>query len=144
WFLDRLEGGSPQYNIAGALRLKGRLDVEALEKAIETIVERHESLRTRFEEVGGEASQVIEAEWRAGLPVEDLSRLAEEQQQERIRKAQEEEATRVFDLANGPVLRVKLLKLAGEEHILLRTMHHIVSDGWSESIFNRELTVLYE
>ena len=144
WFIDRLEGGSAEYNMVQALRLKGELDEGALRRAIETIVERHESLRTRFEEEGGEAVQVIEGEWGVDFPVEDVSGREEEEQQERVREVLRREAGKAFDLRRGPVLRVRLVKLGEQEHVLVRTMHHIVSDGWSKGIFNQELVVLYE
>ena len=144
WFIDRLERTSTEYNMPGALRLRGEPDVEALERAINTIVERHESLRTHFAEVEGEPVQVIEAERRIAIPVEDLSGWEEGARQERVKAAMREEREKAFDLSCGPVLRVRLLKLGEQEHILLRTMHHIVSDGWSMGVFNREFMVLYE
>src|SRR6266849_5275516 len=119
WFIDQLEGTSTEYNTPEALRLRGVLDREALEKTINIIVERHESLRTHFAEIDGEPVQVIE-------PVLRLER------------------SQAFDLEGGPLLRMKLLKLGEQEHILLRTMHHIVSDGWSQGVFNREFMMLYE
>jgi len=144
WFIDRLEGTSTEYNMPGALWLRGDLDHAALKRAINTIVERHESLRTRFAEVDGEPVQVIEPELRIELPVEDLSALDEEPRREQISAILRREGGQPFDLARGPVLRMTLLKLGEREHLLLRTMHHIVSDGWSEGVFNREFTVLYE
>ena len=144
WFIDQLEGGSAEYNIVQALRLKGELDQGALQRAIETIVKRHESLRTRFEEMEGEPVQVIEEEWAIDLRVEDVRGREGEEQQERVREVLRSEAGKAFDLRRGPVLRVKLLRLGEREHVLVRTMHHIVSDGWSEGIFNHELVVLYE
>ena len=144
WFIDRLERMSTEYNLTGALRLRGEPDVEALERAINTIVERHESLRTHFAEVEGDPVQVIEAERRIAIPVEDLSGWEEGARQERVKAAMREEREKAFDLSCGPVLRVRLLKLGEQEHILLRTMHHIVSDGWSMGVFNREFMVLYE
>jgi acyl carrier protein len=144
WFLDQLGGTSTEYNMPGGLRLRGALDKEALERAINTIVERHESLRTHFEEVEGEAMQAIEPALRLEVPEEDLRGLEEGGQREREKAALRQEGEQPFDLTRGPVLRVKLLKLGEQEHVLLRTMHHIVSDGWSEGVFNRELMVLYE
>jgi acyl carrier protein len=144
WFLDRLEGSSTEYNMPQALRLKGELDRGALEKTINAIVERHESLRTHFEEVDGEPMQVIEPVLRMGVPVEDLSALEEAAQREQVMSELRQEGARPFDLGRGPVLRMKLLKLGEEDHILLRTMHHIVSDGWSQGVFNREFMILYE
>jgi len=144
WFLDRFGGSSAEYNMPGALHLKGELDVAALEYALGTIVERHESLRTRFEEVDGEPVQVIAPACRIVLPLEDLSGLEESARQERVHEVLRSEAGRPFDLKRGPVLRVKLLRLGAQDHIFLRTMHHIVSDGWSEGLFRHELMVLYE
>ena len=144
WFIDRLEGTSTEYNVTEALRLRGELQLEALERAVNTIVERHESLRTHFEEVDGEPAQVIEPELRIEVPIEDFSGLPEEEAKERVMAAVRQERDEPFDMGRGPLLRMKLLKLGEQDHILLRTMHHIVSDGWSEGVFNREFTILYE
>ena len=144
WFIDRLEGGSTEYNVEGALRLRGELDCDALERAIQTIVERHESLRTHFVEVDGEPVQIIESTLRVEVPLQDLSGLEEATQREQVKEALRREGSEPFDLSSGPLVRVKLLRVGEREHILLRTMHHIVTDGWSEGIFNRELMELYE
>ncbi|HKX30429.1 MAG TPA: amino acid adenylation domain-containing protein, partial [Blastocatellia bacterium] len=143
WFLDRLGGTSTEYNMPVALRLRGELDREALERALNTIVERHESLRTRFAELEGEPVQIIEPQLKLELPVEDLSALGETERSARLKAALARAQDAPFDLARGPLLRLELMKLSESEHVLLRTMHHIVSDGWSEAIFNRELTALY-
>src|SRR5262249_18444454 len=135
---------STEYNMPEALRLRGELDLEALERTINTIMERHESLRTRFAEVDGEPAQVIESELRIEAPMEDLSGLGEEEQRARVMAALRREGGEPFDLGRGPVLRMRLLKLSEREHILLRTMHHIVADGWSQGVFNREFAVLYK
>ena len=144
WFLDRLEGTSTEYNVPEALRLRGQLDRVALERTVNTIVERHESLRTRFVEVDGEPLQVIEPTLGIEVPLEDLSGIEEQQQRERVLAAMRREGEAAFDLARGPVLRIKLLKLGERDHVLLRTMHHIVSDGWSQGVFDREFKTLYE
>src|SRR5262249_33477033 len=144
WFIDRLEGTSTEYNMSGGLRLRGELDREALERTVNAIIERHESLRTHFVEMDGVPVQVIEPELRIEIPLEDLSGLDEGSQWQRVSEALRWEAGQPFNLARGPVLRVRLLKLGERDHILLRTMHHIVSDGWSHGVFNRELTILYE
>jgi amino acid adenylation domain-containing protein len=144
WFLDRLEGTSAEYNMPEALRLRGPLDGEALKRAINMIVERHEVLRTRFEEREGEPAPVIEPIQRIETPLEDLSGLSEREQRERIEATLQQDGVEPFDLRTGPLLRIKLLKLGEQDHVLLRTMHHIVSDAWSEAVFNRELMVLYE
>ncbi|HKQ04408.1 MAG TPA: amino acid adenylation domain-containing protein, partial [Blastocatellia bacterium] len=144
WFIDRLEGVGAGYNIFRAWRLKGKLDHEAMKRAFETIVARHESLRTRFEEVDGEPVQVIAPFISTEIPLEDLSALNPPEQQERIKEAIRWEAEQPFVLDSGPLVRTKLLRLGPEDHIMLRTMHHIVSDAWSEWVFSRELKALYE
>ena len=144
WFLDRLGGGSREYNVPGALRMRGVLNAKALEKAVNTIVQRHEILRTHFEEIDGEAVQVIAPKVWLGLEIEDLSGLEQERQKEEVSVALAQQWQEGFDLERGPLLRVKLLKLGEEEHILLRTFHHVVYDGWSERVFHWELMELYE
>ncbi|MFL6198889.1 MAG: condensation domain-containing protein, partial [Thermoanaerobaculia bacterium] len=137
WFLDRLEPGSFAYNLAGAVRLEGALDVAALAGALSAIVERHESLRTVFEERDGEPRQLILEPAALPLAVVDLPG---EEEALRIAAA---DARRPYDLARGPLVRFALLRLGQEEHVLLVGMHHIVSDGWSMGIFVRELGALY-
>src|SRR5262249_20562552 len=110
----------------------------------QTIVDRHESLRTRFIDVDGQPVQIIEPQLKIELPLEDLSQLDEVEQRRQVAAAVQREEQEPFDLRSGPVLRVKLLKISEQEHILLETFHHIVSDGWSQGIFNGELKVLYE
>lgn len=102
WFLEQLSPGVAGYNVSGALRLRGRLDVTVLQRAVEEVVRRHEALRTTFEEVGGEPVQRIHPRVDVSLPVEDLSSAAEATREERAREIAREEATRSFDLARGP------------------------------------------
>ncbi|NLG50391.1 MAG: non-ribosomal peptide synthetase, partial [Chloroflexi bacterium] len=143
WFLDQFEPGSPFYNIPAAVRLSGRLDVAALERTFAEIVRRHETLRTTFDTVEGQPVQVIALEAPFSMPLTDLSHLpAEEREAEALRLAAEE-ARRPFDLTRGPLLRVQLLRLAEQEHIVLLTMHHIISDGWSIGVLVRELGAIY-
>src|SRR5262249_24474557 len=131
WFLDQLEPGSASYNVAGAVRIEGVLDEEALEKTIRQIATRHESLRTRFIEVEGEPRQVVDQEVKVWLRTDDLrAGSVEEKSREALRLARED-AERPFDLREGHLLRAKLLRMDDKEHALLLTMHHIVSDGWS-------------
>jgi amino acid adenylation domain-containing protein len=145
WFVDHLEGSSIQYNLTEALRLRGTLDGPALVRAINAMVQRHEILRTCFRlGEGGEPEQIILSAVRIGVPVEDLAELDGETQRERVSKLLAEERERKFDLAQGPLLRAKLLRLAADEHILVCSIHHIVCDGWSAGVFNRELSTLYE
>ncbi|HEY6352691.1 MAG TPA: amino acid adenylation domain-containing protein [Candidatus Angelobacter sp.] len=143
WFINKLQGATPEYNMTEALHLRGELNCDALERAINAIVARHEVLRTRFVEIDGEPAQIIDPELRIDIPLMDLSALPEARRQE-WKAAFRREREDVFDLTRGPLLRMKLLKLAEHDHVLLRSFHHIISDGWSRGIFNRELMVLYE
>jgi acyl carrier protein len=144
WFLDQLEPGSPLYNCPGAAHLRGRLDVEALERSLNDIIARHESLRTKFASVEGQPVQVITPLWTLRLDVEELSRLDKEGQAAEVERRARAEARQGFDLSRGPLLRVKLLRLGEEEHVVFFTMHHIISDAWSLGVFLHELAALYE
>ena len=144
WFLSELEPDSPAYNIPVARRLSGPLNVKALEQALGEIVKRHESLRTRFDDVGGVPQQVIDeaGEWK--LKLVDLSSKDEKERMAAAERLASEEAQRPFALAREWGLRGQLLRLSEREHILLLTMHHIVSDGWSLGVLFGELKRLYE
>ncbi len=147
WLIDRLEPGSAVYTIPTAWRLRGALDAAALERALGEIVRRHEALRTVFREVDGSPVQAIAPFAGFTLPVEDLSGLREaDREADReaaVRRRADEEARRPFDLAEGPLFRAALLRLGAEDHVLLRSMHHVVSDGWSMDVLHRELSALY-
>ena len=138
WFLNQLQPENPFYNCPLALRLRGRVEVGALERGVAEIVRRHEVLRTRIVSVDGKPEQVIEEKIKIQLAVEEVGG------QEEAERACREEALRPFDLSRGPLLRVRLLRVADDEHVLLMTMHHIVSDGWSWGVFLGELGRLYE
>ena len=144
WFLDKLVAGSPVYNMPTALRLKGQLNVRALEQALTEIVRRHEALRTTFPEVDGQPVQVFAPPPAISLPLVDLSDLEPAEREQKAHRLAEAEAQLPLDLSNGPLLRVSVLRLEEGEHVVLLTMHHIVSDGWSMSVLLRELTTLYE
>jgi amino acid adenylation domain-containing protein len=143
WFIDQLDPGNAAYNIPGAVRLEGKFDLDALEYVMNEIVRRHEILRTRFEVVEAEPIQVIEKWEPRRLDVKDLTSLTYEEKNEEATRIAREEAKTGFDLGLGPLLRVKALKLAEEQHVLLFTMHHIVSDGWSMDVLIREVGALY-
>ncbi|MFP2928166.1 amino acid adenylation domain-containing protein [Pyxidicoccus sp. 3LG] len=144
WFLDQLQPGTPLYNMPAALRLEGVLDVAALERAFTELVRRHQTLRTTFRAREGRAVQVISPSAAFPLPLEDLGHLPEsEREGEALRRAHEE-ARRPFDLSQGPLLRMRLLRLSGHQHLLLVTMHHIVTDGWSIAVLIQEVAALYE
>ncbi|MFP2934288.1 condensation domain-containing protein, partial [Pyxidicoccus sp. 3LG] len=140
WFLDRLEPDSPFYNAPVRLRLEGELDVAALERAFTELTRRHEVLRTTFRDG---PVQVIHPPAPFPLTVVDLSTLADGAREQEASRLSTEEARRPFDLARGPVLRATLLKLSPTEHVLLLTMHHIASDGWSMDVLVRESAALY-
>ncbi|HEU0052123.1 MAG TPA: amino acid adenylation domain-containing protein, partial [Longimicrobium sp.] len=143
WFIDRLEPGNATYNISAAWRLGGVLDTPALERALGEVVRRHEALRTTFGEVDGSPVQVIAPFSGFALPVEDLSGFGEADREAAARRRAGEEARRAFDLSAGPLFRATLLRLGAEDHALLLTMHHAVSDGWSMGVLFRELSALY-
>jgi amino acid adenylation domain-containing protein len=144
WFLDQLVPGNPFYNIPAVLRIRAPLDAAVLERSLNEIVRRHEILRTTFVPVNGEPVQVVAPALRLALPLVDLrDRPAAEREAEAGRLATAE-ARRLFDIAQGPLLRATLLRLDAADHVLLLTMHHIVSDGWSMGLLLRELTALYD
>ncbi|HEY0097571.1 MAG TPA: amino acid adenylation domain-containing protein, partial [Pyrinomonadaceae bacterium] len=144
WFLDQLEPQSSTYNMPAALRLTGALDRVALERSLSEVVRRHEALRTTFAETDGEPTQIIQPAQAIAVPLFDLSHLPETEREQQAQQLVAEEAARPFDLAAGPLLRAALIRLSGEEHIALLTMHHIISDGWSMGVFIREMGALYE
>ena len=143
WFLQQLAPGSAAYNMPYALRLSGALDVDALERSISEVVRRHEALRTRFPSLDGEPAQVIDAARPIRLDVIDLSDRADDEREAAVRALAADEAMRPFDLARGPLLRATLVRLADDEHALLFTLHHVVSDGWSMNVLAREVSALY-
>ncbi|MEO7330221.1 MAG: amino acid adenylation domain-containing protein, partial [Minicystis sp.] len=140
WFLDQLEPGDTAYVIALALRLEGRLDRAALERALQEILVRHEVLRSTFATLDGKPRQHIHATPLLTLTAEDLG----SSPLEALLREAESERRRPFDLARGPLFRARLLRLGEEDHALLLSMHHIVSDGWSNAVLLRELWALYE
>jgi amino acid adenylation domain-containing protein len=144
WVLNQLMPGTSLYHTPTAVRLTGTLDVAALKKALDFIVARHDALRTVFTNVDGTPKQSIVGDISLEMPLMDLSDLAKEDREADSLRILQHEAQRLFDLAQGPLIRSILLRLHEQEHILLVTMHHIVTDGWSIGIFHRELSALYE
>nr|QEO74560.1 condensation domain-containing protein [uncultured bacterium] len=142
WFLDQLVPNSSFYNIPNAVRLQGRLAAAALEQSLDEIVRRHEVLRTAFLSEGGQPVQVIAPPRHRALPVIDLRRSADAERAARLLAA--EDAQRPFDLSRGVPLRATLLRLAEDDHVVLLTMHHIASDGWSMGLLMKEVAALYE
>ena len=144
WFLDQLEPGSVRYNVALALRFTGRLDAPILQRSLNEIVKRHESLRAVFTVVDGQPFQKILPIVTVELPVIDLREIvARANRSSALQQVIAEEAHRPFDLACGPLIRCKLLVLGREQYVVLLTLHHIAFDGWSGTILERELSALY-
>ena len=143
WFLEQLEGNLAYYNMPGAWRIRGPLDVESLRRALETILERHEPLRTVFGMQDGEPFQQILPPRTLDLERYDLRQLPEADREVQISQRAHGEAEKPFDLAVDLPLRTRLLQLSDEEHVLLLTQHHIASDGWSQQVMWRELKTLY-
>ncbi|NMF61950.1 condensation domain-containing protein [Brasilonema octagenarum] len=144
WFLDQLQPGHSAYNIFQSMRLTGWLNVTALELSFNEVIRRHEILRTTFTTVDGQAIQVIAPSLSFRLPVIDLQKLPKDKREAEVLRLAHEEAQQSFDLANGSLLRVTLLRQTETEHALLLTMHHIISDGWSIGVLIREIAALYK
>jgi acyl carrier protein len=162
WFVDQLEPGNPFYNIPFVLHLVGPLDVAALAHSLNEIVRRHQALRTTFVVVNGQPTQVIASTLSVSLPLVDVWDLPKARQEAQVERLIVEEARRPFCLAQGPLLRAAVLRLdracpvqptdaleccaqqgRRDEHILLVTMHHVISDGWSLGVFTHEIAALY-
>ena len=142
WFIDQLEPESSVYNLPVVVRLGGELDVDALRAALSEVVRRHHVLRTTFHLVDDQPRQVVSPHVDLDFPVTDLS--SEIEREIEARRLADEEARRPFDLSRGPMLRAQLLRLADTDHVLLCTIHHIASDGWSMGLLVKEVAVLYQ
>ncbi len=143
WFVEQMEAGSALYNVPFPLRLRGPLEPGALRRSLAELVRRHEPLRTVVGEVDGEAVQVIRPARGVPLPVLDLSGLPPAAREAEAARLVDEDALRPFDLARGPLLRAAFARLAPDDALLLLSLHHVVSDGWSRGVFTRELSALY-
>ncbi len=143
WFLDQLEPGSAFYNVPSGLRIKGALDALALERALREIIRRHEVLRTTFASASGRPVQIVHESIDFTFPIDDVGPVPSAERDAVVLRHAEIEAARPFDLVQGPLLRARLVELDGDDHLLLLTLHHIVSDGWTRGLLNRELTTLY-
>jgi amino acid adenylation domain-containing protein len=144
WFLDQLEPNLSFYNLPFAFRLHGPIHLSALDQALNEIVRRHEVLRTTFAREAGQPVQVVHAEMRIDLPVTDLTDQTSEDREPEAARLAALEAAAPFDLHSDAMLRARILKLGETHHVMLLTMHHIASDGWSMGVLFRELTALYE
>ncbi|HWB39807.1 MAG TPA: condensation domain-containing protein, partial [Gemmatimonadales bacterium] len=144
WFLEQLYPGTPLHNMSRLVRLSGALDVEVLRRSLDAIVARHEALRTTITASDGIPAQIVSAPSGVALEITDLQELPEPEREPEARRLVAEEARHPFDLTRGPLFRATLLRLGPTEHLLLLSMHHIISDGWSRGVLSRELTVFYE
>ncbi|HEX3130157.1 MAG TPA: amino acid adenylation domain-containing protein [Thermoanaerobaculia bacterium] len=144
WFLDRLEPGTAFYSVPAALRMTGDLDVLALARALRGIVQRHEALRTTFDQIEGIPFQVISEGTDVPLPVVDLTALPADRREDEARVRLTAESLRPFDLQTGPLLRALLLRLDEREWRAFFNLHHIVADGWSIAVLVDELAALYQ
>ena len=144
WFLDQLEPSSTAYLIPSALRFQGELTVEMVQRSLEQLVQRHESLRTTFVLQGEQPVQVIHPPELCVVPVIDLQGLLPEHREHQVKEVLQQEAEQPCDLERGPLLRMALLRLEPQEHVLLLTLHHIITDGWSSQIVMHELSTLYQ
>ncbi|MBJ2240825.1 non-ribosomal peptide synthetase [Pseudomonas sp. MF6768] len=144
WFLWQMEPDSPAYNVGGMARLRGVLDVGRFEAALQALIMRHETLRTTFPSVDGVARQNVAAQSSVRMNWQDFSAFTEAERQLRVQQLADQEAHRPFNLETGPLLRACLVKAGEQEHYLVLTLHHIVTEGWAMDIFARELSALYE
>lgn len=144
WFLWQLEPQSSMYNIPRALQLDGELDVAAVRVAFEGLLQRHSVLRTTYVQDGGDSWQQVQVHMALPLHTHDLRQLPAASREAAVAEALTEQAQAPFDLVNGPLLRVGLLHLADQQHLLLVTLHHIVADHWSFGILLREFVALYD
>lgn len=142
WLLDKLGNGSVAYNIPVAQVIEGPLDKAALTRSFDLIIARHESLRTTFITVNGQPKQVVHPN--VQFKVDELDISAHRDKDEQAARYADEEAAHCFELSKGPLLRARLLKMADNKHLLLFTMHHIISDGWSMGVIINEFITLYE
>ena len=144
WILAQLEPDSPFYNMFKAVHLQGRINLEILERSLNEIIDRHEILRTNFQEVEATPVQVIAPHATLKISVIDLQGLSEQEQSEQLQLFATEDQLQPFDLTTGILLRVTFVQLKSESSALLLTMHHIISDGWSMGVLIKELSSLYQ
>jgi len=143
WFIDQLGGGSQQYNMPGRYLVQGEFNLNAFKQAVHGLIQRHEVLRTHFATINGEPQQVILNQFALPLLEHDLSSLSDTDKFATMQQLITEEATQPFDLTRDLMLRVRVLTMSANCHLVLYTLHHIASDGWSMGIFQKELSALY-
>jgi len=144
WVLEEFAPGNPALHMRACVRLTGELAHPTLEKSLQILVDRHEILRTTFENVNGEPVQVIAPSQKVSIPVTSLEDAAETDREVTLREAVRVEASAAFDLTRGPLIRARLFRLHPLEHVLVISTHHILADGWSQSVIQRDLWAIYE
>ncbi len=144
WLLDRMAPGNPFYNIPLAIPIQAQLDIPVLERALNALIERQEALRTVFDEIDGEPAQIVRDAMPLTLEVIDISHLDAQAREVRTAELASADAVKVFNLRTGPLIRCSVITRGPADCVLLLSMHHIVSDGWSMGILARELTALYQ
>lgn len=144
WLIYQLDTGNTAYNVIGAARLFGRVAIRTVERALTEVIKRHESLRTVFRSAEPETVQEIAPAYSFRLPRTRLSNVPEEKREAVIVSQGQEMARASFDLTKGPIIKAKLLEFGQEDHAVIITVHHIVSDGWSMGMLLREVLVLYD
>jgi hypothetical protein len=143
WFLDQLLPGSAMYNMPFAVRMTGDLQVTVLEKSLQEIIARHETLRTTFEMEEGQLMQVVAPELAFALPVVQLQEATEGERERQLAQFATDYAQEPFDLEKGPLLRATLVALDRADHVLFVSMHHIIADGWSLGVLVRDMMAIY-
>ncbi|BET96657.1 amino acid adenylation domain-containing protein [Xenorhabdus taiwanensis] len=143
WLIDQLTEGSPQYNCSGDFRMRESINIKAFETAVEALLERHEALRTHFKIVNNEPRQVISDSYDLPITYHDLTELSPTEQEYQVKQLGEQEWKQVVNLSIDLMLRIRLLKLAEDDYVILYTIHHIACDGWSLAIFLSEFLTLY-
>ncbi|MGD1922163.1 MAG: condensation domain-containing protein, partial [Pleurocapsa sp.] len=144
WFMEQLQPGSAAYNIPSGVKLSGDLDLDIFTNSLIEIVRRHEVLRTNFRTESGQPQQVIHSNAQLDLTVRDLQQLDADAQEEQAAELFRQETAKAFDLEQDLLLRVTVIRLSPQQHIVLLLMHHIISDGWSMDILIKELITLYK
>ncbi|MCC8420185.1 non-ribosomal peptide synthetase [Photorhabdus thracensis] len=144
WFIDQLDGGSPKYNCMGDFRLRESINIKAFEAAVKALLERHEVLRTYFKIINNEPRQFIATDFDLPITHHDLSALPETEKNDQVKQLSKEEENLIFNLNTDLMLRIRLIKLAENDYLIIYTIHHIAFDGWSMAIFLHEFFTLYK
>ncbi len=144
WLLAKLSPTNPAFNMASSMRLSGPLASDILEKSLQLLVDRHETLRTTFDELNGELTQIVAPTLKCSLEISTLQDLPEAERETQLQGLIRQEAVAPFDLMYGPLFRARLFRLSSENHVLVTTIHHILADGWSGGVIQRELWSAYE